>query len=87
MNVQGDEPLISPQTIDRAVEALQQDPSAVMSTAVRRAENEREWRNPNVVKAVLDRMNYAIYFSRAPIPWEASGRAVSRSPSGRTSAP
>jgi 3-deoxy-manno-octulosonate cytidylyltransferase (CMP-KDO synthetase) len=81
VNVQGDEPLLSGQTIDRAVEALQQDSTAVMSTAVRKAENEREWRNPNVVKAVLDRMNYAIYFSRAPIPWEAAGRASApRSP-------
>jgi 3-deoxy-manno-octulosonate cytidylyltransferase (CMP-KDO synthetase) len=75
VNVQGDEPMISAQTIDRAVEALQQDPSAVMSTAVRKPENEREWRNPNVVKAVLDRMNYAIYFSRSPIPWEQKGRS------------
>jgi 3-deoxy-manno-octulosonate cytidylyltransferase (CMP-KDO synthetase) len=81
VNVQGDEPLLSPQTIDKAVEALQQEGTAVMSTAVRKAENEREWRNPNVVKAVLDRMNYAIYFSRAPIPWEAAGkRCMPRSP-------
>ncbi len=80
VNVQGDEPLLSPQTIDRAVEALQQDSTAVMSTAVRKAENEREWRNPNVVKAVLDRMNYAIYFSRAPIPWEAGRSSASKAP-------
>ena len=81
VNVQGDEPLLSPQTIDHAVEVLQQDSTAVMSTAVRKAENEREWRNPNVVKVVLDRMNYAIYFSRSPIPWEASGRStLARSP-------
>ena len=81
VNVQGDEPLLSPHTIDKAVEALQQDTTAVMSTAVRKAENEREWRNPNVVKAVLDRMNYAIYFSRAPIPWEMGGRGtLPRSP-------
>jgi 3-deoxy-manno-octulosonate cytidylyltransferase (CMP-KDO synthetase) len=81
VNVQGDEPLLSPQAIDKAVEALQQDTTAVMSTVVRKAENEREWRNPNVVKVVLDRMNYAIYFSRAPIPWEMAGRsALPRSP-------
>jgi 3-deoxy-manno-octulosonate cytidylyltransferase (CMP-KDO synthetase) len=81
VNVQGDEPLISPATIDRAVEALQQDLTAVMSTSVRKAENEREWRNPHVVKAVLDRMNYALYFSRSPIPWEAPGRGtLPRSP-------
>lgn len=81
VNVQGDEPLLAPQTIDKAIEALQQDSTAVMSTAVRKAESEREWRNPNVVKAVLDRMNYAIYFSRAPIPWEAgSPRTASKAP-------
>lgn len=68
VNVQGDEPLLFPLTIDRVVEALQQDSAAVMSTAVRKAESEREWRDPNIVKAVLDRMNYALYFSRSPIP-------------------
>src|SRR4029077_2176278 len=68
VNVQGDEPLLSPHTIDKVVEVLQQDSSAVMSTAVRKPENSREWKNPLAVKAVLDRMNYALYFSRAPIP-------------------
>ena len=43
--------------------------TAVMSTAVRKLENEREWRDPHVVKAVLDRLHYALYFSRAPIPF------------------
>ena len=68
VNVQGDEPLISPLTIDKVVEVLQQDSSSVMSTAVRKPESDREWKDPNVVKAVLDRMNYALYFSRAPLP-------------------
>jgi len=68
VNVQGDEPLLWPGTIDKVVEALQQDSSAVMSTAVRKPDNEREWRDPNAVKAVIDRMNYALYFSRAPLP-------------------
>ena len=68
VNVQGDEPLLSGLTIDKVVEVLQQDSSAVMSTAVRKPDHDREWRDPNVVKAVLDRSNYALYFSRAPIP-------------------
>jgi 3-deoxy-manno-octulosonate cytidylyltransferase (CMP-KDO synthetase) len=80
VNIQGDEPLLTPQTIDKIVEALQNDPAAVMSTAVRRAENEREWRNPNVVKAVLDRMNYALYFSRAPLPFPMGGGMLRRAP-------
>ncbi len=72
VNIQGDEPLLSSQTIDKVVEALQNDSSAVMSTAVRKPENDREWKSPNAVKAVLDRMHYALYFSRAPIPVERS---------------
>ena len=67
-NAQGDEPLLSPLSIDKVVEVLQHDSSAVMSTAVRKPDNEREWRDPNAVKVVLDRMNYALYFSRAPLP-------------------
>lgn len=80
VNIQGDEPLIAPQTLDRLIEALQQDAAAVMATAVRKAVNDREWRDPNVVKVVLDRMNYALYFSRSPIPWEEPKRAMSRAP-------
>jgi 3-deoxy-manno-octulosonate cytidylyltransferase (CMP-KDO synthetase) len=69
VNVQGDEPLLSPRTIDQVVSVLQSDPDAVMSTAVRRPESDAEWRNPNAVKAVVDRKNRALYFSRAPLPW------------------
>lgn len=68
LNVQGDEPLLSSATIDKVVQILQEDSAAVMSTAVRRPEDEKEWKNPNAVKAVLDRMNFALYFSRSPIP-------------------
>ncbi len=73
VNVQGDEPLLSSHSIDGVVEALQDDDRAVMSTAVRKPENEKEWRQPNVVKAVLDRSGYALYFSREPIPSAARG--------------
>src|SRR5581483_29267 len=64
------EPLMEGSTIDLVVDALQRDPHAVMSTAVRKIQDEREWKNPNVVKAVFDRHHYALYFSRAPIPWK-----------------
>jgi len=80
VNVQGDEPLLQPHTIDRVVEVLQQDEQAVMSTAVRKAENEKEWRNPHAVKVVLDRLNYALYFSRAPIPAESHGGPLAQAP-------
>jgi len=68
INIQGDEPLMLPSTIDKVVEVLQQDSSVVMSTAVRKPMSEREWKDPNAVKAVLDRANYALYFSRSCIP-------------------
>jgi 3-deoxy-manno-octulosonate cytidylyltransferase (CMP-KDO synthetase) len=70
VNIQGDEPLMAGSTIDRVVEALQEDSHAVMSTAVRKADSDREWKDPNCVKAVFDRNHYALYFSRAPIPWK-----------------
>jgi len=70
VNIQGDEPLMAGTTIDGVVEALQRDPHAVMSTAVRKADSDQEWKDPNVVKAVFDRHHYALYFSRAPIPWK-----------------
>jgi 3-deoxy-manno-octulosonate cytidylyltransferase (CMP-KDO synthetase) len=68
LNIQGDEPLLSPATIDKVVELVQEDSSVVMATAVRKPVSDREWRDPNAVKAVLDRSNFALYFSRAAIP-------------------
>ena len=62
------------------VEALQRDPHAVMSTAVRKAEDEREWKDPNVVKAVFDHHHYALYFSRAPIPWKRDAKSLVNGP-------
>lgn len=68
INIQGDEPLMAPNTIDKVVEVLQQDSTAVMSTAVRKPDSEKEWKDPNAVKAVIDRSNYALYFSRSEVP-------------------
>ncbi len=70
VNVQGDEPLMEGRTIDGVVAALEKDRQAVMSTAVRPCRNDLEWQDPDVVKAVVDHRNYALYFSRAPIPWK-----------------
>lgn len=68
VNVQGDEPLIDPQLIDQTIQALLDNPSAVVSTAVKRITDYNEIVNPNIVKAVLDKNGMALYFSRAPIP-------------------
>ena len=73
VNVQGDEPLIEPSMIDEAVEPLLADPMVVMSTLRRRIDDPDELRNPNVTKVVVDREGYALYFSRAPIPFVRDG--------------
>jgi 3-deoxy-manno-octulosonate cytidylyltransferase (CMP-KDO synthetase) len=73
VNVQGDEPLIEPSTIDDAVAPLLADPRLEMSTLRRRIEDPEEIENPNVTKVVVDREGFALYFSRAPIPHVRAG--------------
>jgi 3-deoxy-manno-octulosonate cytidylyltransferase (CMP-KDO synthetase) len=68
VNVQGDEPLIDPRSIDQAVAPLIADPALPMTTLYRRITQSAELDDPNVVKVVLDRAGFALYFSRAPIP-------------------
>lgn len=67
VNIQGDEPLLDPRAIAEVVKPLS-DPALPMATLYRRIENPAELQNPNVVKVVLDRAGFALYFSRAPIP-------------------
>ena len=69
VNVQGDEPLIEPAMIDEAVAPFAADPSLAMSTLRRRLDSAADFQNPNVTKVVVDREDYALYFSRAPIPF------------------
>ncbi len=69
VNVQGDEPLISPETIDAAIDALVSDEVADMATTVEPIHNLSELLNGNVVKAVVGDNGYAIYFSRSPMPF------------------
>ena len=69
VNVQGDEPLISPRTIDSAVECLLAQDAADMSTTCEIVRNKEDVLNPNVVKVVTDGRGYAVYFSRSPIPF------------------
>ena len=73
VNVQGDEPLLQPAMIDEAVSAFDGDPALAMSTLRRRIEDPAELQNPNVTKVVVDRHDYALYFSRAPIPHVRAG--------------
>jgi len=69
VNVQGDLPFIQPETIRRAVRPLQQDRSIPMGTVCTPIDIEEEWRNPNIVKVVRDADGFALYFSRATIPY------------------
>ena len=75
VNVQGDEPLIAPAMIDACADLLRQRPNCVMSTVAHAIDDVAEFRNPNVVKVVLDQDGRALYFSRAPIGWWRDGFA------------
>jgi len=70
VNVQGDEPLLDPALIEAVAAALRGDPDAAMATAAHPLRAAAEFFNPNVVKVVCDVRGRALYFSRAPIPWD-----------------
>ncbi len=73
INIQGDEPVIAPSAIDAAVEVLQKDKKVLMSTVVIPLLDEKEWKDPNIVKAVLTPQGDVLYFSRSPIPFPRDG--------------
>lgn len=69
VNIQGDEPLIEPSTIEAAVMPLISDSSIRMSTTSEPIESIEDVLNPSVVKVVVDEDGFALYFSRNPIPF------------------
>ncbi|MGB5013241.1 MAG: 3-deoxy-manno-octulosonate cytidylyltransferase [Pyrinomonadaceae bacterium] len=69
VNIQGDEPTISPRTIEAAVDALISDENADMSTTCETIDSVEELMNGNIVKVVTGDAGYAVYFSRSPIPY------------------
>ena len=69
VNVQGDEPLLDPRLIVAVANSLANHGSADMATACHAIHDMASMFNQNIVKVVLDRMGYALYFSRAPIPY------------------
>jgi len=73
VNIQGDEPLIKPIMIDNLVMALQEEKVAQMATIIKKIEDDSELTNSNVVKAVVDKNGYALYFSRYAIPYNRTG--------------
>jgi len=72
VNIQGDEPMIDPESVDLAVNELLRDKNLQVST-LRVPIGDEEYRNPNAVKVVTDKNGMALYFSRAPIPFNRSG--------------
>jgi 3-deoxy-manno-octulosonate cytidylyltransferase (CMP-KDO synthetase) len=83
VNLQGDEPLIPPAYIRDVALALAGQTQAGIATLAAHILDSEEIFNANAVKVVLDKNNYALYFSRAPIPWErASFSAAGGAPTG-----
>jgi 3-deoxy-manno-octulosonate cytidylyltransferase (CMP-KDO synthetase) len=69
VNVQGDEPTISPATIEKAVEAILADETADIATVCEKIEDPRDVLSSDVVKVVADKNGFALYFSRSPVPF------------------
>jgi len=74
VNVQGDEPLIDPGLVGEVAATLERCADAAVSTACHPLHDEAAFGNPNVVKVVLDARGYALYFSRAGIPYPRDAR-------------
>jgi 3-deoxy-manno-octulosonate cytidylyltransferase (CMP-KDO synthetase) len=69
VNVQGDEPLVPPSVIRQVAQLLADSSAAAVATAAVPIESLQDYLDPNVVKVVTDNTGRALYFSRAPIPW------------------
>lgn len=69
INVQGDEPCLPAQLIDQVASDLERHPDADIATLCSLIKHEKQVFDPNVVKVVMNADGYALYFSRAPIPW------------------
>ena len=76
VNVQGDEPLIPAATIAQVARLLATHPAADIATLATALESLEELHDPNVVKVVTDAHGVALYFSRAPIPWNCDSAAA-----------
>jgi 3-deoxy-manno-octulosonate cytidylyltransferase (CMP-KDO synthetase) len=75
VNLQGDEPLMPPALLAQAARGVL-EAGADIATLAGRFDRLEEWRDPNVVKVVRDAAGFALYFSRAPIPWDRDGFAA-----------
>jgi 3-deoxy-manno-octulosonate cytidylyltransferase (CMP-KDO synthetase) len=78
VNVQGDEPRVPPELIRAVAQQLAGHANAAIATACHPIHGTDEMFDPNAVKVVMDHQGYALYFSRAPIPWARDAFAASR---------
>jgi 3-deoxy-manno-octulosonate cytidylyltransferase (CMP-KDO synthetase) len=69
INIQGDEPYISPRQIDAVATLLENGPEAFVATLVKKLDSTAELDNPNLIKVTFARDGRALYFSRSPIPY------------------
>ncbi len=69
VNLQGDEPLISPEMVDELIWSFSEHESQDVATVASRSASRDDFANPNVVKVVVDSEGFALYFSRSPIPY------------------
>lgn len=76
INIQGDEPFISPQQIQRVIKIFKQNKKAEIGTLVKPNNNADELSNPNLIKVVLDKNKRALYFSRAMLPFDAKRNSI-----------
>ncbi len=78
VNIQGDEPMIHPTMIDNVARAILSDSAISVATIIRKIEDPKEINDPHVVKAVKDKFDFALYFSRAPIPFHARNSDITQ---------
>jgi 3-deoxy-manno-octulosonate cytidylyltransferase (CMP-KDO synthetase) len=76
VNIQGDEPLIHPTMIDNVVNVLLYEEGVYMATIMKKIEDPKQVIDPHVVKVVVDKNGFALYFSRAPIPFLAPNSEI-----------
>ncbi len=69
INVQADEPLVHPLMVDELAQVFEYEKGLQMATLIKRIHHKEDINDPGVVKAVVDRKGYALYFSRSPIPF------------------
>lgn len=78
VNLQGDEPLMRPELVRQVAEDLAAFPQASIATLCSTIQSATELFDPNVVKVIMDKLGYSLYFSRAPIPWDRDTFAIDK---------